>query len=91
MRESTIERFLRTKVEAMGGRAIKIPAIHHAGIPDRLVLLPMGRVFFAETKCKGGSPSKIQLLTHRKLRGMGFRVEVIDNNQRTIEILEEYA
>lgn len=91
MRESTIENYLRVKVLGMGGWALKIPAIHHAGIPDRIILLPGGRVFFAETKCKGKKPRKLQLLVHRKLRRMGFVVEVIDNNEQTKQILRRYA
>lgn len=89
--EKNIEKYLVGKVNEMGGMCIKIPAIHHAGIPDRLILIPMGIIFFAEIKTTKNKPRKLQLLVHRKLRKIGFRVEVIDTTQQIREILRDYA
>ena len=50
---------------------------YNKGIPDRLVLLPGGRVSFVETKRPdGGRVSPMQRLTHARLRKLGFRVDV---------------
>lgn len=47
------------------------------GLPDRLVLLPGGRVWFVEFKAPGGRVSPRQRTVHALLRRMGFRVDVV--------------
>ena len=76
--ENSIEKRLVTEVERVGGWCLKLPAIHNAGLPDRLCLFPGGEVVFVELKAFGKKPRKIQILMHQKLKAMGFRVEVID-------------
>lgn len=78
MCEKSIEKRLVTEVERVGGWCLKLPAIHNAGLPDRLCLFPGGEVVFVELKAFGKKPRKIQILMHQKLKAMGFRVEVID-------------
>jgi hypothetical protein len=73
MCENSIEKRFVTEVERVGGWCLKLPAIHNAGLPDRLCLFPGGEVVFVELKAFGKKPRKIQ-----KLKAMGFRVEVID-------------
>ena len=46
MLESEIEQKLREKVKAMGGRAFKFVSPGNSGVPDRLVVLPGGKVRF---------------------------------------------
>lgn len=59
-RESALELRLRKIVLLAGGRCIKLPAFWYRGIPDRLVLLPRGRVFFIEMKrAKARTSSKV--------------------------------
>ena len=86
-RESTVERYLVRKVKEMGGMAIKLNPIGMAGLPDRLILLPGARVIFAEVKRPGEKPRKIQTVTHNQLRLLGFRVEVVDSNEKIREVL----
>lgn len=76
--ENSIEKRLVTEVERVGGWCLKLPAIHNAGLPDRLCLFPGGKVVFVELKAFGKKPRRIQILMHRNLKAMGFRVEVID-------------
>src|SRR5690606_41504359 len=61
-----------------------------AGIPDRICLLPGGRIFFAEIKTTKQKPKKLQLFWHAKLRKLGFRVEVIDTSEQIENILKDY-
>jgi hypothetical protein len=77
MLESAIERHLRDKVKALGGMCVKLaPTI--AGLPDRMVLLPHGRIYFVELKREGdGEVSAIQLKRHRDLTLRGFTVAVL--------------
>ena len=59
--EKDIEAKLRKAVEAEGGKCVKWVCPGWAGVPDRLVLLPGGRIVFVETKRpKGGTLSELQ-------------------------------
>ena len=75
--EKWIEKTLCNEVKQLGGWAIKLPSYLLNGLPDRLLLMPEGRAYFAETKSKGASPSKIQQLTINKIKKLGFEVFVI--------------
>lgn len=90
MCEKSIEKRLVTEVERVGGWCLKLPAIHNAGLPDRLCLFPGGEVVFVELKAFGKKPRKIQTLMHQKLKAMGFRVEVIDTPEQIKKITKEY-
>lgn len=81
MRESTIEAYLRERVKALGGVALKLSPAGFAGLPDRLVLLPKARLWFVELKAPGEAPRPLQVSRHRLLRGLGFQVLVIDSIQ----------
>lgn len=92
--EKDIERKLRCIVEAHGGMCVKWVCPGWAGVPDRICLLPGGRVFFVETKRpKGGRISKRQEWWHRRLTRLGFRAGfVFDNDdleafKNTLEVL----
>lgn len=87
MREATIETKLRQKVEGAGGFCLKYPGNLFAGFPDRILLLPGGRVLFVELKAPGKKPGKLQEFVHSKLRRLGFVVLVID----TVEGVEALA
>ncbi|NCX93176.1 MAG: VRR-NUC domain-containing protein [Gammaproteobacteria bacterium] len=79
MREKAIELRLKSSTEKLGGMCLKLVSVSIAGVPDRLVLLPGGRVAFVELKAPGKKPSKQQLAVHQQLRELGFKVEVLDN------------
>lgn len=77
--EKVVERKLGQAVQSVGGMSIKLACDYLQGLPDRLVLLPGGRVCFVELKTTGKKPRPIQVLMHEKLRAVGFQVEVIDS------------
>lgn len=71
--EREIEAKLVAMVEAAGGKCLKWVCPGWAGVPDRICLLPGGKVFFVETKRpKGGRLSKLQEYWGTKLVQMGF-------------------
>ena len=74
--EKDIERKLRVMVEGkLGGLCLKWVCPGWSGVPDRILLLPGGRVQFAELKRpKGGVVSSLQVWWKRRLEGMGFTV-----------------
>ena len=88
MREKTIEQYFVAEVKKRGGMALKVNSSSMRGLPDRLVLLPQGRLFFAEIKTTGKGARALQKFTHKKLRALGFEVYVIDSKEQGKEILE---
>lgn len=90
MRESTIEKHLVDSVKKMGGWALKIMPTVVNGLPDRLCLLPGGRIFFVETKATGETARPLQKLIHRKLVKLGFKVYVPDSIEKINLILKSY-
>lgn len=76
--EKDIEKKLRDMVKKLGGHCLKWTCPGLAGVPDRIVLMPGGRIYFVEVKRpKGGKLSALQIHMHKWLRALGFRVCVI--------------
>lgn len=76
--ERDVERALVNEVERLGGICIKLVSPGSAGVPDRICLLPGGRIGFAELKRPlGGIRSKLQIIWSMRIRDRGFRSEFI--------------
>lgn len=88
--EKLLEKKLREAVQGLGGWSIKLLSSHITGLPDRICLLPGGRLFFAEIKTTGKKPTKIQLSVHDRLRKLGFLVFVIDKTEQINKLIEDY-
>ena len=88
--EKLIERYLFDQVKQRKGLCIKLLTNHLLGLPDRLCLLPKGRLFFAEIKTTGFKPNKIQVYMHNKIIQLGFKVYIIDTKKNVDEIIKEY-
>lgn len=72
--EKEIEEKLTKAVKRRGGLCLKWVCPGWAGVPDRILLLPRGRVYFVETKRpKGGVLSSRQRTWHRILARLGFQ------------------
>ena len=84
--ERDVERALIRAVRKAGGVCLKFVSPGWAGAPDRLCLLPGGRIFFAEVKRPGGKPRPLQLKRHEELRRLGFMVRVIGSKEECDEI-----
>jgi hypothetical protein len=87
MRERDIEAYLRDRVREAGGWAPKWTSPGNAGVPDRIVILPPGRIIFVELKAPCGRPTKLQLMQHARLRQLGCDVRVIDSKQGVDELV----
>ena len=74
--EKEIERKLKVLVEGkLKGKCLKWVCPGWRGVPDRILLLPGGRVQFAELKRpKGGKVDPLQTWWKRQLEGLGFKV-----------------
>lgn len=88
MRENIIEGYLRDRVKVIGGKAYKFVSPGNAGVPDRLVLLPRGRVVFVELKAPGKKPTALQIVQHRRIEKLGFKVFVVDSKQSVDEFIK---
>jgi hypothetical protein len=76
--EKHLEKLLRETVERMGGLCLKLLPFLFTGLPDRLILLPGGRIYFAETKTTGEALRPRQKYVKKQLEKLGFKVYVID-------------
>ena len=88
MKEKTIEKKLILATKNMGGIALKFISPGLDGMPDRIVLLPGGRMGFVEVKAPGKVPRPLQEARHRMLRMLGFRVYVLDTVDQIGGILD---
>lgn len=79
MLESQIERYFCKKIKQLGGIALKFSPAGTAGMPDRLVLLPRGRMFFVEFKAPDKKPKALQLKRAKELRNLGFDVFFVNS------------
>jgi hypothetical protein len=89
MPKKELENKLTLTVRAAGGLALKFISPGFDGMPDRLVLLPGGKLAFVEVKAAGLKPRPLQLYRHEQLRGLGFRVFVLDDEHMVGDIINE--
>ena len=76
--EKKIEDYLCASVKAYGGMCIKLNPLWYIGIQDRLVLLPEGRVGFAELKRPTGGRRGVKQDWWRAVAiRLGFRSEFL--------------
>ena len=86
MKEATLERRCGAFVRREGGWSLKLwPTV--SGLPDRLVLMPVGRVYFVEFKTLTGRVSPIQKRVHAVLDRLGFPVFVVRTFDEFKEVL----
>jgi hypothetical protein len=88
MLEKTIEHKLKSAVKSMGGIAFKFTAPGINGVPDRLVLLPHGKLAFIELKAPGKDMRPLQVRRKRQLERLGFSVYCIDNAEQIGGVLD---
>lgn len=89
MREKNIEQKFVHSVKAAGGIVPKLVSPGFDGMPDRMVLMPEGRIAFVEVKAPGEKQRPLQLARHRLLRRLGFRVYVLDSEKQITRIIDE--
>ncbi|HGP0319200.1 MULTISPECIES: VRR-NUC domain-containing protein [Bacillales] len=89
MLEKYIEKKLVAEVKKMEGIAAKFVSPGLDGMPDRIVLLPHGKMAFIELKAPGKKPRPLQIRRIRQLQKLGFTCYVIDDVQQIGGILSE--
>ena len=71
MKEKQVEEKLRQAIKAMGGIAYKFTSPGNIGVPDRIVLLPGGRVWFVELKTDAGRHTPNQERQIQRIQSAG--------------------
>lgn len=90
MLEKNIEKRLIQPIKQLGGLCLKFVSPGYTGVPDRLILLPGGRVVFVETKQSGKKERPRQVLVHGVLRNLGFTVySTIDSPEKVDRIIDD--
>ena len=89
MRETAVEKHLTTEAKKRGGMSVKFVSPGLDGVPDRLVLLPGGKLAFVELKAPGKKMRSLQVHRAKQLIALGFRVYCADRKELIGGILDE--
>jgi len=81
MLEKTIEKAVCDYAKEKGCLVYKFSSPGHAAVPDRMFILPGGRMFMIEFKAPGKIPTPAQNREHMRLGSFGVNVYVIDDTQ----------
>ena len=99
MKESSVEDYLVKRVKELGGEVRKVTWQGRKGAPDRLVMLPPrdreeNPTIWVELKAEGLAAlfphtphERQQAREHKRMRGMGQHVVVIDSYAGVDEVL----
>ncbi|CDM90233.1 VRR-NUC domain-containing protein [Xenorhabdus bovienii] len=79
IRESVIENHLVKEIKKAGGIAYKFVSPGRRSVPDRICVLPGGRILFVECKAPGEKPRPDQIREHERLRALGCEVVILDS------------
>ncbi len=90
MRESQIENYLKREIEKLGGLCLKFVSPGNKGVPDRLLILPGGKVIFAELKNGNkGRLSALQVRMQTVLKNLKFRTYVLKTKPEVDKLIAE--
>ena len=89
MREKVIEKYLVNQVKKQNGLCLKFISPSLDGVPDRLILMPNGKMAFAELKAPNKKMRPLQVRRKRQLEALGFKVYCIDCIEMIGGILSE--
>lgn len=86
--EKHLEQKLRNLVKTKGGLCLKWVSPGTSGVPDRIVLMPEGRVYFVEMKYGKGVLSPKQKLVHAMFEKLGIDVYILSSKEEIQEFVE---
>lgn len=89
MNEKYIERKFVEAVKKAGDLAPKFVSPGLNGVPDRIVLLPSGRMAFVELKSPGKMMRPLQIRRKKQLESLGFKVYCIDEVSQIGGVIDE--
>lgn len=89
LREREVEKKLVEAVRASGGLAPKFVSPGWDGVPDRIVLLPSGRMAFVELKSPGKTMRPLQMRRKKQLERLGYQVFCVDDPGQIGGVIEK--
>lgn len=88
--ESGIEgKACREVWKKLGVYGLKLHVVGQRGYPDRVFLIPGGRPLLIEFKRPGEVPRDLQAHIHKRLRKLGYQVEVHDDWRDAFEAVKQ--
>lgn len=88
--EKDIERRLVREIKKRGGRCLKWVSPGAAGVPDRIVLMPYGNMYFVELKRpQGGERAALQSYWERELTRLGYRHVWLNTQEQLDKLLQQ--
>lgn len=91
MNEKLLEKNLREEIKKLGGIALKFIPTYFIGAPDRLVLMPNGKVYWVELKSSNQKLREIQKTRRKQLQKLGFKVFKVDSQESLNSLLREVS
>lgn len=88
MREKEVEAALVKAAKKRNGVALKFVSPGLSGVPDRLVLLPDGKIGFIELKSPGKKMRLLQEKRKCQLERLGFLVFCLDSKEEVEVMLD---
>lgn len=89
MKEKDIENYLRTQVKKLGGIAYKFISPGNVGVPDRIIIMPNGKIYFVELKTDKGKLTELQNRQIDKIKNLGQEVVVVYGKSGADEFIKE--
>lgn len=87
MQERKLENRFKKDVKKLGCLSLKMWCLSVSGLPDRLVLIPGGKLVWVELKRPGKQAEGLQPIQHTRLRQLGFLVFTISNDDELNDFL----
>ena len=87
--ESKIEEWLVNQIKLMGGIADKFVSPANPGVPDRLIVMPNGKIYFVELKATWGSLSNIQKWQRERYGKLGADVRIVKGMDQAKDFVKE--
>ena len=88
-KEKVIEQQLVKAVKKVGGVCWKFVSPGTNAVPDRIILVSIGRIAFVEVKAPGEKPRPLQVMRINQIRRLGFKVYVLNNKNQIEEIIKD--
>ena len=89
MLEKSVEQKFTKAVKDKGGLALKFISPNFNGVPDRLVLMPYGKMAFVELKAPKKKMRAMQIKRKRQLESLGFSVYCVDDIGMIGDVIDE--
>lgn len=89
MQEANVEKYLIRYAKDKGGLCLKFISASMRGLPDRMVILPQGKIFFVELKAKGKKPRPEQKRVHKLFSSLGVKVYTADSKEKVRSVVDE--